>query len=377
MVRGRRGFRLLLALLLGTGQALGAGIEWDTATLTLIQPDGGYGRMIRLKDGDLACCFELQGKAQVRRSADNGRRWQAPVAAASWEHGAMANPELLQLRDGTLLCLCNQRPHPSAPADTTTGTARREPQPFGIAVARSADGGATWGAPRRIHAAGVESGNGCWEPAGIQLPSGEVQVYFANEAPYRASDEQEISMMRSHDGGMTWTAPECASVRRGHRDGMPSPLLLADGAGIAVAIEDNWQDWAFKPFIVFTPLDDNWRSGAVGADSPHRWPALRDPLPAKTYAGAPCLRQMPSGTTVLSFQRNDSGEIPGSRMVVCTGDRRARNFTALSHPFPQAPGTAQYWNSLFVKDRHTVTAVSGTVIDGRAGLWAIDGKVRE
>jgi hypothetical protein len=355
-----------------------AGIEWDTGTLTLIQEGGGYGRIVRLKDGGLICSHELHGRAQVRRSRDEGRSWGAAVVAASWEHGAAANPELLQLRDGALLCLFNQRPHNPPPGGQTSATTRRAGHTFGIALARSDDGGRSWDAPRRLYAAGTNPDEGCWEPAGIQLPSGEIQVYFANEAPYRTTDEQEISLMRSRDGGATWSAPQCVSRRHGQRDGMPSPLVLPEGEGIVVAIEDNWQGNHFlKPAVVFSTLAGNWDAGPVGGDSPNRWLALRDPLPERTYAGAPCLRQMPSGATVLSFQRNDTGELPGSRMAVCLGDPHARNFALQTHPFPQAPGTTQYWNSLFVKDSDTVTAVSGTVINGVAGLWAVDGKVRE
>jgi hypothetical protein len=48
--------------------------------------------------------------------------------------------------------------------------------------------------------------------------------------------------MRSRDGGRTWGAAERAGFRAGHRDGMPVPVSLADGSGVAVAIEDN--GWA-------------------------------------------------------------------------------------------------------------------------------------
>ena len=41
-------------------------------------------------------------------------------------------------------------------------------------------------------AAGAEARDGCWEPAMAQLPDGEVQLFFANESPYRQSSEQEL-----------------------------------------------------------------------------------------------------------------------------------------------------------------------------------------
>lgn len=62
-------------------------------------------------------------------------------------------------------------------------------------------------------------------------------------------------------------------------------------------------------------------------------------------------------------------------MLVYIGDENARNFRRRSVPFDVPPDVGCYWNSLFIKDAETVTAVSGTVIGGRAGIWAIDGKV--
>jgi len=348
-----------------------AWIDWATDTLTLIQPGGGYGRILRLDSGELLCGFDLGGRIHVRHSRDEGKTWQPPILVAEWRQGSLTNTELLQLRRGALLCFYNERPHGR----------RREPEgeahPFAISLARSEDGGRSWQAPVRLYTGGVHSQQGCWEPAAIQLPSGEVQLYFANESPYPDSDEQEITLLRSHDGGRRWSAPERVSFRAGFRDGMPVPLLLEGGRGIALAIEDNGLSGNFKPVIIFTPLEDNWRSGCVGGDSPRRWSALATPLPPPVYAGAPYLRRLPSGETLLSFQQSDSGDLmKDTRMVVCIGDAGARHFARPSHPFPQAPGIGQLWNSLFVKDARTVTALSTTTINGTGGLWSMDGHLR-
>src|SRR6185436_15246566 len=108
-----------------------------------------------------------------------------------------------------------------------------------IKTSMSKDGGANWEAAKLVYEAGINSGTGCWEPAQIQLPSGEIQLYFANEKPYPDTTEQEITMLRSSDNGASWSSPQRISLRAGHRDGMPVPVMLAGGKGIAVAIEDN------------------------------------------------------------------------------------------------------------------------------------------
>jgi hypothetical protein len=43
-----------------------------------------------------------------------------------------------------------------------------------------------------LYSGGSEWSIGCWKPAALQLPSREIQVFFAGEAPYRESDKQEI-----------------------------------------------------------------------------------------------------------------------------------------------------------------------------------------
>src|SRR5690349_16498650 len=91
-------------------------IEWDTNTLVLIQQQGRYGRMIRLRNGhapapasgsgsgQLACGYDYRGKIWVRLSSDEGKTWQPAVQVADWEFGGLTNTELLELQDGTVLC---------------------------------------------------------------------------------------------------------------------------------------------------------------------------------------------------------------------------------------------------------------------------------
>ncbi len=340
-----------------------ASIVWDEQTLVLIERGAVYGRMLRLADGRILCCYQKARQVWVETSSDNGRHWNdKAVRVAGSAVGVAANPELLLLQSGTLLCFFNERPR--------DGRHR-----FAILVCTSHDGGATWSAPRRLYEAGTEFENGCWEPAAIQLPDGEIQLFFANEGPYRQSSEQEITMLRCRDDGQTWSEPTTVSFRPGHRDGMPVPLLLrCNPPGIAVAIEDNGISGTFKPAIIYSSLSDNWRHAPVGADSPFRWRALRTPLDPQVYAGAPYLRQMPSGEVLLSFQCTE-----GSRrrpwMVVYVGNRRCRDFQNRSVPFAVGPDVACLWNSLFVKSDHVITAVSSTTLRGVRGLWAIDGRI--
>lgn len=340
----------------------GPRIKWDDATLVRVQ-GGTYGRMMRLRSGAILCCYEAGGQAWTSRSGDNGKTWGEPVLARAIEGAGAANPEMVQLPSGRVLLFYNQRP--------------RSPQlPFAIGMCRSDDNGATWQAEGKlIYEAGHEPQAGCWEPAALLLPSGEVQLFFANEAPFPSSDDQEITLMRSRDGGSTWSAPQRVAYRPGHRDGMPVPILLRNWTHIALAIEDNGlaPGNSLQPAIISTPLGASWK-GSVGASSPRRWGAIVPALPGNVYAGAPYLRQMPGGETILSCQSNQGGR-QQPQMVVYVGDREARNFRNPSAPFKLSGNVGGSWNSLFVKDSRTITALSDTAINGVRGLWAIDGRL--
>lgn len=277
-----------------------------------------------------------------------------------YKFGAAANPELLELANGRVLLSYNERP-------------RDDERHFTIRICMSKDGGKTWTADSLVYRADTRWENGCWEPAQIQLPSGEIQLYFANESPYRSSNEQEISMVRSHDNAMTWSEPTTICLRADHRDGMPVPLLLNDGKGIVVAIEDNAAGRKFRPAIISTSMTDNWSQPYANGSDSRRWQALADPPATHVNAAAPYIRQFSTGATVLSCQIHEPGAEPV--MAVYVGDAEAKNFSGKTTPFETDSGRSGKWNSLFIKKATTVTAISGTTIDDITGLWAIDGQL--
>lgn len=341
-------------------------IRWQPDTAVLIQRGAGYGRMARLPDDSILCAYSRGRTIYVCRSTDDGRTWPDETLAVDYPQGHAANAELLVLRDGRVLLMYNERP--------TDGQS-----PFAVGVCASNDGGRVWQNHRQIYAAGAERRVGCWEPAAVELPAGEVQLFFANEKPYPHSSEQEITRLRSTDGGRIWLQPQAVSFRAGHRDGMPVPLLLAGGRRIALAIEDNGLSGRFKPAIISLPAAEPAESLPVSGKDNRRQSALVDPLPEQVYAGAPYLVQLPSGETVLSVQstegRDASHDFSNSRMVVYVGDAEATRFAGRSVPFELLTDAPGLWNALFVKDAKTITAISGTAIDGVKGLWAIDGHV--
>ena len=253
-------------------------IRWDQKTLTLIAERGSYGRMIRLTSGNILCAFARRGTVWTTRSIDEGRSWDAPAMVVKYQFGSATNPEILELANGWILLSYNERP-------------RDGKNHFAIRTRVSKDAGKTWTAHSLVYEADTRWENGCWEPAQIQLPSGQIQLYFANENPYRQSNEQEISMARSEDNGLMWSEPTTVSFRAHHRDGMPVPLILNNDKGIVVAIEDNALHRKFRPAIVWTSMKDNWNQPGADGPSPRRWWALARSLPPDVNAAAPYIRQ--------------------------------------------------------------------------------------
>lgn len=326
----------------------GSRIFWDSRNPVQVFNGGGYARVMELQDGRLIACCEWSG-IRISFSSNKGLTWKEPTTIVSNTNNVPnCVPDMIQLRDGTIIVAYNPRPSKPYTDD------RR----YSIRLKRSTDKGRTWSKEIIVYDAGPEPEIGCWEPCLLELPTGELQLYFADESPYDTNGDQQISVCRSFDKGLTWSAPECVSYRAGFRDGMPVPVLLQDSTTIAVAIEDNgWGYNDFLPTIVRNPISRNWNN-YVPASSPYRVKAIDYNYCPVATGGAPYLRVLPNGETVLSHQSpyNHSGK---QDMYVYVGNKLARNFKAMSSPFPVPQTQQALWNSLAVIDTGVVVAVSG------------------
>lgn len=344
-------------------------IEWDAATCHFVTP-GVYAR-IKQVDNRHALVYNAGNPALIRFSDDDCESWGDPIEVARAEGYGFTNSELLQLQSGRLLYMWNARPH------------RNTSLPFKIMYSTSDDSGKSWSEARDLYVAYLEFQNGCWEPIALQLPDGEVQIYFANEAPYTESAEQEISLMRSTDNGESWSEAEKVSFRAGSRDGMAVPVYLPHSGEIAVAIEDNGIRGRFKPVIVRT--HDNWKDGYVAANDPRREEALTPDCAVHDtiYAGAPYLIRLGENHTLISVQSTEGrkgGNERFANMQVYVGDKDARNFRNRSTPMPQlAENGSALWSSLYQIDDKTVIAVMSVngMGRGKGGIWTVKGKIVE
>ncbi|TCD11012.1 exo-alpha-sialidase [Pedobacter frigidisoli] len=351
----------------------GISISWDqnsrrrVSSPTLNARYSGYARIIQLADASLLAVYEADGNIVSVKSTDGGNTWSSATVIAPPANGSnMSVPDLLLLKGNKILVFYNARPYDIASS-----------RKFGILVKQSSNGGESWENEKNLYEAGYQFENGCWEPSAIQLPNGEIQLYFANEGPYTNSDEQNISMLRSKDNAGSWTTvPEIVSFRPGKRDGMPVPLLLRDGKDILVSIEDNAVN-TFKPYVLRNSLQENWAL-TIGAESANRSYALADRIGDGLYAGAPFIRQLKTGETILSYQGTEdrTNDLNFADMKVVIGDEQGRNFKSKSVPFLIPSNKSCLWNSLTVLSDGSVIAVTSTNAYANATeVWMIKGTV--
>jgi len=244
----------------------------------------------------------------------------------------------------------------------------------GIAMRISKDNGQTWGDEKVIFR-GMN-----WEPQILQLPSGEIQVYFTHSSTNNQIQFDEgitssslvkssgTAILRSTDNGETWVShlPEnefygCVVAQRYTRtengvnrytDQMPCAVQLNNSATIALALEDENADYNGNYSISLAYSDDNWAHYA----SPNSVYGAVEEEPANKrlsvwQGAAPYLKQFPSGETVISYNVNNNYSIR-------LGDTHACTFTAPYVPFHYQG----YWGALELDGSHTVI---GTVTTGQ------------
>jgi hypothetical protein len=352
----------------------GIRIAWDYNSLVQVSDKNntdynGYARLVQLNDKKLICTYESSGAILVKTSSDYGSTWSAPITIVSGNTLVnMTTPDILQLKDNSILICYNPRPIAG------NGIAK-----FSINTIKSYDGGLTWKENQIVYEASSEFENGCWEPSALQIPSGEIQLFFSNENVYRNSNEQNISLIRSSNNGLTWsTTPEIVSFRAGKRDGMPSPILLKNQTEIVFSIEDNGVENQFKPYIIRNSITENWKQ-TVDANSNNRNYALEEVLSNPIYAGAPYLSQISTGEVLMSYQGTENratNDINNADMKVVIGTNEAKNFNRKSTPFLLSSGKSALWNSIKVLDDDTVVALTTTnQFSNSSQIWMIKGRV--
>ena len=249
---------------------------------------------------------------------------------------------------------------------------RRTNEFNGLAMKISSDGGRTWGEEQIIY----KGSN--WEPQILQLPDGEIQVYFTHGGPKiqpqmeAGIPESEMvpssgtAIIRSKDNGKTWdpyvmeppytahrVSQQYAYTKKGIQvftDQMPCAILLNNTDTIALAMESMFvRDGEDVLYITTAYSDDNWPVG-LGLDE--EGPA--DKQENMWHGAAPYLRQFPSGETVLSYNQK--------RFQIRLGDSLAREF---GDPLFPLNGTGR-WGSLELIQSHIVVGTMAYVFEDKS-----------
>ena len=244
---------------------------------------------------------------------------------------------------------------------------RRTNEYNGLAMRISSDGGKTWGEEQVIY----KGSN--WEPQILQLPTGEIQVYFTHGGP-KIQPQMEAgiptsemvpssgtAIIRSYNNGKTWDPYVMEPPYAAHRvsqqythtdkgiqvftDQMPCAILLNNTKTIALALESKFvRNGKDVLYITMAYNDDNW---AVGLGLDEEGPA--DKQENMWSGAAPYLRQFPSGETILSYNQK--------RFQIRLGDSLARQF---GDPLFPLRGTGR-WGSLELIQSHIVVGTMAYV----------------
>ena len=354
---------VLLLILWAVPVAYGADwVEWDHASDRVVSAAHDTGaacpKARQLSDGEVLLTYHhgesfgnCGSRVTVRRSRDGGATWFQSQEVESPERGywGFSNPDVVELGRGRLLLVTAARGR--ADADSASGFLD-ECRRSGLRLRFSEDFGATWGPPRAV---AVGQGR-VWEPAVARLPGGELQIFFATEAPGMMTEgsTQCIEFVRSTDGGQKWSAPALISREPGCRNGVPNVLPTSDGH---VLCAQEVVGMNTSPWIVDT-LGGKVRRYGLAQNQ-------------YEFGGAPFLARAPDGSTLLAFHsqcrqsaylRQFSGAWLFSDIFVQRGDAEGRNFGPASVPWPTYNElSGAFFPSLLVLKDGTLVAMASFI----------------
>jgi hypothetical protein len=343
-------------------------IEWQNPIKVSHQVyNAAYPRMLQLGGDTLFLAYHggdennSWDNIYLRKSFDRGNSWSDPEVLMEDNdpnYWGFANPEFVELDNGRILMAFTGRGRPD------------DNQHDNIQVMHSDDRGATWSSPR------IVAYGRSWEPAMIQHPNGEVLMFYSSEARWWGTDqeiEQEILLVTSENDGISWSNPESVAYSNGNRDGMPVPIVLREGKGLAFAIESVGN--TDSPWILHSSLSDRYSSDGLIARE------LAAPKNLVNFGGGPYLIQLPTGETILSCH-DTGGRTIGSdwmknTMYVLIGDEEARNFGSVSYPFPDLPADeGAFFNAIHSLDANTIIALgSRNFSDGHSEVHWVTGDI--
>lgn len=352
--------------------SVGHKIVWnDPTSAKKISPEGyfaDYGRIKRIGNTDTLILVYQGGPNNgdwvnvcMRMSYDNGNTWSEQRILMNIEdhineYWRFCTPEVLVLKNGWVLVAYE-------------ANAKPDENKSSVQILLSKDTCKTWEGPV-IYITGRS-----WEPAMVELPNGEIELFYSSEARWWPNEPiyQEIMQIYSTDKGYSWSQPRTVAYYPYKRDGMPVPLLLQGNKGVVFAIET--VNSTVSPFIVKRDLASPWiLTTSNFTSSPWRWVVSN----FSGHGGAPYLLQLPTGEVVLSAHIYRGGDWhQNNYMQVMIGDNNAKNFSQLTTPWGALPlNQSAVNNSLFLKDQETIVAVSCRMFpDGSGGIYWLEGKI--